>query len=75
MITGKDNLQNKVQQYLDECYFDIGSNPISKFTIDEAYLAKMLTRIAVSAATIITTGISLKQYIKEIYSNTRKSKA
>lgn len=74
MIKGQDQLENKIVKYLQECHFDIAATPSSKFVIDEAHLAKLLTRFAVSAATIITTSLSLKQYLKEIITNTRKNK-
>lgn len=77
----KDNLKMtdysyKIKNYLNECYFDTSSVPLGKspLTIDEAHLAKMLTRIVVSAATIATTTISLRQYIKDIAFNYRKNK-
>lgn len=75
MNIGNKEIQDKIKTYLQECHFDIGANPSvsSKFMIDEAHLAKLLTRIAVSAATIITTSISLKQYAKEIFTHSRKS--
>ena len=77
----KDNLKMtdynyKIKNYLNECYFDINSVPLGKspLIIDEAHLAKMLTRIVVSAATIATTTISLRQYFKDIAFNYRKNK-
>jgi hypothetical protein len=75
MNIANKELHEKIKTYLQECYFDIGATPSSsKFIIDEAHLAKLLTRIAVSAATLITTSLSLKQYAKEIFSNSRKPK-
>jgi hypothetical protein len=76
MNTGIKDCQQKIQSYLEDCYFDIGATPTSKvpFVLDEAHLAKMLTRIIVSAATVVTTTLSLKQYTKEIASHYRKNK-
>lgn len=73
MNKAKDQYFTQIKSYLDDCYFDVAT-PMSgsKFIIDEAHLAKMITRIVVSAATIATTAISLKQYVKEIASHTRK---
>jgi len=65
---------SQVKSYIKECHFDmgmIGSKPIS---IDEAQLTKMLTTIVVSAATVITTSMSLRQYVKDIYYNYKKEK-
>lgn len=75
MKLDKNTVHCKIQSYLEECYFDVAPSPSkSAFIFDEAHLAKLLTRIVVSAATVVTTGISLKQYVKEISSNYRKSK-
>jgi hypothetical protein len=75
MKLDKNTLHSNIQSYLQDCYFDVAPSPSkSSFIFDEAHLAKLLTRIVVSAATVVTTGISLKQYIKEISSNYRKSK-
>ena len=76
MKQANQDLHNKIKQYLSECYFDIAPNPslASKLPIDEAQLARMLTRIAVSAATIITTTLSLRQYVKDAFVNSRRSK-
>lgn len=75
MNIGNRELHEKIKAYLQECHFDIGATPSvsSKFMIDEAHLAKLLTRIAVSAATVITTSLSLKQYAREVFINSRKS--
>jgi|LakMenE01Jun11ns_1017448.scaffolds.fasta_scaffold9950806_12 hypothetical protein len=76
MNTGIKNYQDKIQSYLNDCYFDIGSTPTGNipFILDEAHLAKMLTRIVVSAATVLTTTLSLKQYSKEMIKHYRKTK-
>lgn len=76
MTTGIRNYQQKIQSYLDDCYFDIGSTPNGNlpFVLDEAHLAKMLTRIVVSAATIVTTTLSLKQYARDISINYNRKK-
>ena len=76
MNTGIKNYQQKIQSYLDDCYFDIGATPSNNlpFVLDEAHLAKMLTRIVVSAATIVTTTLSLKQYARDISINYKRKK-
>lgn len=58
---------DSVKSYIDDCYFDFAGIPTSGIPtpIDEAQVAKMLARIAVSAVTIFTTTISLKQYFKD----------
>lgn len=65
---------SKLKSYLEECHFDTGMIGPKPLIIDEAQLARMLTRIVVSTATVVTTTISLRQYVKEIYSSYRKDK-
>lgn len=66
--------REQIQDYLDECHFDLGVSSSKAFPIDEAHLARMLTRIVVSTATVITTTLSLKQYAKEVYINYKRNK-
>jgi hypothetical protein len=64
------NYYESIKNYLDDCHFDIAPNPLSgKVIFDEAHLAKLITRIVVSAATVATTTLSLRQYIKDIISH------
>ncbi len=74
MNKGTNNYSSKVKSYIDDCHLDIGVSSSNPFHIDEAQLARMLTRIVVSAATIFTTAISLKQYSKEILHNYKRNK-
>ena len=71
---GNDYYQSKIKSYIDDCHLDIGVSSTNPFHIDEAQLARMLTRIVVSAATIITTSLSLRQYSKEIIANYKRNK-
>lgn len=56
-------LSNKIEDKLDNYYFDIHSfsNPISP---DESHLIKLATKFAVSAATLWWTAIEIKDYLK-----------
>ena len=73
MNTANNHYYTKIKDYLNQCYFDVGTSiPGTKFVIDETQLARMLTKIVVSAATIATTTISLKQYIKDIYARSKE---
>lgn len=67
MNTGTKSYVEKVKQYISECNFDFAGIPASGINapIDEAQLAKMVARIAVSAVTVVTTAMSLRQYLKE----------
>lgn len=77
MNLGNRNYSNKIQSYFNDCYFDIGPTPSNglPFIIDEAKLAKMLTRIVVSTATIVTTTLSLRQYAREISTHYKRNKS
>lgn len=74
MHKGTKCYKEQIQSYLNECHFDVGISSPKPFPIDEAHLARMLTRIVVSTATVITTTLSLKQYAKEIYINYKRNK-
>ena len=76
MNLGNRHYTDKMQSYLNECYFDFGATPSNglPFVIDEAKLAKMLTRIVVSTATIVTTTLSLRQYAREISTHYKRNK-
>jgi hypothetical protein len=76
MNLGNSKYSTQIQSYLKDCYFDFGATPSNglPFIIDEAKLAKMLTKIVVSTATIVTTTLSLKQYAREISLNYKRNK-
>ena len=59
----KQNLSNKINQSLDGYYFDVQSIS-SSVPIDETQLVKLVTKFAVSAATVWWTAIEIKDYIK-----------
>ena len=59
----KQVLSNKINSSLDGYYFDIQS--ISSSTpIDESQLIKLVTKLAVGAATVWWTALEIKDYIK-----------
>lgn len=76
MNKGNSFYYEKVKNYLDECYFDIASTPSNAygFVLDEAKLARMITKIVISSATLVTTSLSLKQYAKDLILTYRKVK-
>jgi hypothetical protein len=74
MNKATEEYSSRLKSYIDECHFDVGVGSSNPFMIDEAQLAKLLTRIVVSAATIITTSLSLKQFVKEISFNYKRNK-
>lgn len=74
MNKGTHDYVKSIQSYLQQCHFDMGVASSKPLMIDEAHLAKLLTRIVVSTATVVTTALSLKQYTREIYASYRKNK-
>lgn len=55
-------LSEKLDNFFDESYFDVQS--ISSSVLDESYFVKLVTKLAVSAATVWWTAIEIKDYIK-----------
>ena len=53
-----------IQSYLDDCCFDMQVNPNSTLSGTEAYIIKMISKIAVGSATVWWSVIELKQFIK-----------
>ena len=53
-----------VQSYLDDCCFDVQFNPNSTLSGTEAYIIKMISKIAVGSATVWWSVIELRQFIK-----------
>ncbi len=59
----KTALSNKISNSLEDYYFDVQSMG-SPSAIDESQLVKLVTKLAVGAATVWWTAIELKDYIK-----------
>jgi hypothetical protein len=60
----KSQLKSDISEYLDNSFLDIsstGTSNCSNFT--EAYLAKLLTRIAVGSATVWWSVLELKDLV------------
>lgn len=58
----KDNLKKCLDEFFENNYLDIqGLGPAS--TIDEAYLARILTKLAVSSATVWWSLMEIKQFL------------
>jgi len=53
-----------IQSYLDDCCFDVQFNPNSTLSGTEAYIIKMISKIAVGSATVWWSVIELRQFIK-----------
>jgi hypothetical protein len=59
----KTALSTKISNSLEDYYFDVQSMG-SPSAIDESQLVKLVTKLAVGAATVWWTAIELKDYIK-----------
>lgn len=53
-----------IKSYLDDCCFDMQVNPNSTLSGTEAYIIKMISKIAVGSATVWWSVIELRQFIK-----------
>lgn len=62
----KKRLELKLKNFFDEHYLDIqGMSPSSKNSLDEAYLARMFTKMSVSAATFWWSFIEVKDFFED----------
>lgn len=61
--TRKQELNNKLQSFFQDTYFDVQGFGTSFGTLDEAYLARVLTKLAVSSATIWWSVLEIKDFI------------
>jgi len=58
-----------VKSYLDDCCFDLQFNPNSPFSVAEANLIKILSKIIVGTATAWWSIIELKEFFENRKSN------
>lgn len=71
-----NKIKNKINDINSQYYFDVqGSQPFTKITsmVDEAYLAKILTKLAVGSATVWWSAMEMKE-ILSMYKKSRKNK-
>jgi hypothetical protein len=59
----KENIQNKINNFLEENFLDIQSLSPNINSLNEAYLARLLTRLAVGSATVWWSLIEIKDFI------------
>lgn len=62
-IQKKEILENKINNFLDETYLDVQSLSPNIASLNEAYLARILTRLAVGTATVWWSVIEIKDFI------------
>lgn len=63
-VQKKKVLSEKIDAILQDCYFDVqGINPNIP-NLDEAYLARLLTKLAVGSATVWWSLIEIKDFMK-----------
>lgn len=56
------HIQDKVNQFLEESYFDVQGMSSSFSTLDEAYLARVLTKLAIGSATVWWSIMEVKDF-------------
>lgn len=61
--TRKKKLNSKLELFFQDTYFDIQGFGTNFGTLDEAYLARVLTKLAVSSATIWWSVLEIKDFI------------
>lgn len=61
----KELLKNKISNFFDESYFDVqGLSPGNlASSIDEQYLARILTKLAIGSATVWWSLLEVKDFI------------
>jgi len=59
----KQNLQIKVNKFLEEYYLDIQGLSPNTTSLDEAYLARVLTKLAIGSATVWWSLLEIKEFI------------
>lgn len=66
----KQQLQESIDKFFKESYFDVQGISPGLNSLDEAYLARVLTKLAISTATIWWSILE----VKDFFSLRRKSK-
>lgn len=61
--------KQEVKSYLDDCCFDVQFNPNSTFSVAEANLIKILSKIIVGTATAWWSILELKEFFENRKSN------
>lgn len=64
------HIHDQVNQFLEESYFDVQGMTGNFATLDEAYLARVLTKLAIGSATVWWSILE----VKDFFSLRRKSK-
>ena len=59
-----EKLQESIRSYLDDCCFDVQFNPTGTLSGTEAYLVKLISKIAIGSATVWWSLIELRQFVK-----------
>lgn len=75
--SNKDSHLNHVKELLSEYHFDMqGLPPLSRFSsvIDEATLAKVLTKLAVGSATVWWSLLEIREMVS-LYKRSRKKRS
>lgn len=58
----RQRLQQKIDSSLEDVYFDIQGMSTSYTSLDEAYLARVLTKLAIGTATVWWSALEVKDF-------------
>lgn len=61
-------VENKINNYFEDCYFDVIGMTPNKSILNETQLVKLVTKITVGLATVWLSSIELKTLLKSIKS-------
>lgn len=61
----KAKLQNKLDNFFEENYLDIQGLTPGMSVLDESYLAKILTKLAIGSATVWWSLIEMKDFVSQ----------
>lgn len=61
----KANLQNKLDNFFEENYLDIQGLSPGMSVLDESYLARILTKLAIGSATVWWSLIEMKDFVSQ----------
>lgn len=61
----KVNLQNKLDNFFEENYLDIQGLSPGMSVLDESYLARILTKLAIGSATVWWSLIEMKDFVSQ----------
>lgn len=69
----KLDLKSKIEEFFDDNYFDVQGITPGISSLDEAYLARILTKLAIGSATVWWSLLEIKDFINLRNINKRRA--